>query len=192
MSGDPFEDGLERFEAGEFEAARRLLEQATRGPDPQPEALFVLGAALERLGQRGPADQALRRAAELDPERYCAPFRVSDREFDRVVEEALGELPAPVREALLAAATIVREDYPSEAAIRAHGTEPLLLGECVGTLEETRGGERPAEVILYRRNLEKVCADRDELREQIVITLYHEVGHALGLDEDGVAALGLE
>ncbi len=124
---------------------------------------------------------------------YCSPYRVSDAEFDQTVEEALDALPAPVRQALLGAATIVREDYPPAEAVQSLGTDPLLLGECVGTLELTRGGDHgPAQVLLYRKNLEKVCADHDELREQIVITLYHEVGHALGLDEDGVAALGLE
>ena len=36
-------------------------------------------------------------------------------------------------------------------------------------------------VILFKRNLEKVCRDRDELVDQIQITVRHEVGHHLGL-----------
>ena len=42
----------------------------------------------------------------------------------------------------------------------------------------------PSSIVLYQRNLERAVADREELEEQIAITLVHEVGHFLGLDEE--------
>ena len=42
------------------------------------------------------------------------------------------------------------------------------------------------------RNLARRSADREELIEQLRITLFHEVGHFLGLDEDDLEARGLE
>ena len=46
-------------------------------------------------------------------------------------------------------------------------------------------------VILFKRNLEKVCRSREELIEQIQVTVKHEIGHHLGLDEDDLERLGL-
>ena len=46
-------------------------------------------------------------------------------------------------------------------------------------------------VVLFKRNLEKVAVDRNELIEQIQITVKHEIGHFLGLDEEDVERLGL-
>ena len=46
-------------------------------------------------------------------------------------------------------------------------------------------------VILFKKNLEKICRDRDELIDQIQITLRHEIGHHLGLSEEDMERLGL-
>ena len=46
-------------------------------------------------------------------------------------------------------------------------------------------------VILFRKNHEKICRDRNELIEQIQITVRHEMGHFMGLDEDDMERLGL-
>lgn len=41
----------------------------------------------------------------------------------------------------------------------------------------------PDRIVLYRRNIEAVCRDEREIREQIRRTVIHEVGHYFGLDE---------
>ena len=46
-------------------------------------------------------------------------------------------------------------------------------------------------VILFKRNLERMCRNEGELIEQIQITVKHEIGHYLGMDEDEVERLGL-
>jgi len=50
----------------------------------------------------------------------------------------------------------------------------------------------PSSIVLYQRNLELFARDREELVEQIGVTLLHEVGHFLGLDEEDLARLGLD
>jgi predicted Zn-dependent protease with MMP-like domain len=49
----------------------------------------------------------------------------------------------------------------------------------------------PSSIGLFQRNLERMARDEEDLREEIRVTLLHEVGHFLGLDEDDLAALGL-
>ena len=46
-------------------------------------------------------------------------------------------------------------------------------------------------VVLFKKNLEKVCRTHAELVDQIQITVKHEIGHYLGLDEDDLDRLGL-
>ena len=50
---------------------------------------------------------------------------------------------------------------------------------------------RPNRIYLFQRNLERMSATRAELDEQIRITLYHELGHYLGFEEEDMDDLGL-
>jgi predicted Zn-dependent protease with MMP-like domain len=45
--------------------------------------------------------------------------------------------------------------------------------------------------VIYQKALEDSFPDPRELEEQIRITLLHEIGHHLGLDEEQLDELGL-
>jgi predicted Zn-dependent protease with MMP-like domain len=47
-------------------------------------------------------------------------------------------------------------------------------------------------VVVYRKNLGRAVNSRDELLEQIRVTLLHEIGHLRGEDDLELAARGLE
>jgi predicted Zn-dependent protease with MMP-like domain len=49
-----------------------------------------------------------------------------------------------------------------------------------------------AEIVLFQKNLERFARTREELVEQIGVTVAHEVGHLLGLDEDDLFERGLD
>jgi len=42
----------------------------------------------------------------------------------------------------------------------------------------------PDYVVLYQKNIEAICSNEAEVREQIRRTVIHELGHYFGLDED--------
>jgi predicted Zn-dependent protease with MMP-like domain len=42
----------------------------------------------------------------------------------------------------------------------------------------------PAHIVLYQKNIEAVCATEAEVREQIRMTLIHELGHYFGMTEE--------
>jgi predicted Zn-dependent protease with MMP-like domain len=75
-------------------------------------------------------------------------------------------------------------------------TPPDVLGLFVGSSElEISDGESarlPRRIFLFQRNLERFAHSRQELVEEIRVTLFHEIGHMLGFDEAGVEAMGLE
>ena len=90
---------------------------------------------------------------------------------------------------------VLIEDFPGDDLMRGENVSPQILGIFIGVprteaavTAQSRDVDR---VILFKKNLEKVCRTRAELAEQIQITVKHEIGHYLGLDEDDLERLGL-
>jgi predicted Zn-dependent protease with MMP-like domain len=48
----------------------------------------------------------------------------------------------------------------------------------------------PDTIFLFQEPLEQFCLTRDELVEEIEITVAHEIAHALGMSDDELDALG--
>ncbi len=63
---------------------------------------------------------------------------------------------------------------------------PGPAGEPTGQVDE------PRSIVLYRKNLARAVTSRAELEKQVRITLWHEIGHLRGADEDDLRARGLE
>ena len=51
-------------------------------------------------------------------------------------------------------------------------------------------GEMPDRIILFREPLLAITADEEELREEIHVTLVHEIAHFYGIDDDRLHDLG--
>jgi predicted Zn-dependent protease with MMP-like domain len=172
------------FEKARFEEARRVLEQAALMDSESAHAVYHLALVLERLGEDEEAERAFRRANALDPDHYALPVRVQDAVFQRASEDALANLPRSIREAVENVPILVHE-LPEEDLLHAENVSPTILGLFT---EQARDVNR---VILFKKNLEKMCRTRAELVEQIQTTLQHEIGHYLGLDDDDLERIGL-
>jgi predicted Zn-dependent protease with MMP-like domain len=161
-------------------------------------------AVLERLSlcaelagdfERG--DRLLAEAAEVDPEAPPPP-RSSEEEFAQVITQAIEGLPKQFQTPLEATEILV-EPVPSQWMVDASNpadTPPDMLGLFVGASELDRASydanTLPPRIFLFQRNIERASRDARELVSETRITLFHEIGHMLGFDEAGVAALGLE
>src|SRR5438477_533834 len=146
----------------------------------------------------GPEEAVLARAwPAIDAERAGTPTRLSSEELERVISEAIENLPDQFKLPLETTEVIV-EPVPSEWMIdrrEPSETPPDLLGLFVGSSDLDAGdesGRLPRRIFLFQRNLERFARSREELVEEIRTTLFHEIGHMLGFDEEGVAAMGLE
>jgi predicted Zn-dependent protease with MMP-like domain/Flp pilus assembly protein TadD len=187
-------EGQILFETARFEDGRRALEQAVLMDSESAHAVYHLALVLERLGEDEEAERAFRRANALDPDHYAVPVRVQDAVFQRASEDALANLPRSIREAVENVPILVR-DLPEEDLLTAENVSPTILGIFIGVprteaalTEQARDVNR---VILFKKNLEKICRTRAELVEQIQTTLQHEIGHYLGLDDDDLERIGL-
>lgn len=110
------------------------------------------------------------------------------------VRETLHALPPSLRE-LGARLPIFYEAVPS-AEIVEEGIDPDTLGLFSGaTLEEEQHGEAmiSGQITLYLENLWDFAeGDPGIFREEVKVTLLHELGHYLGLNEDDLIDRGLE
>ncbi len=108
-----------------------------------------------------------------------------DRErFTQLVREALDALPQRFRERIRNVAVVV-EDLPPDGADTG---DDLLMGLFEGTPVTEKSvwdlQPGPDRVVLYQRNIEAVCDSDDEIREEVRLTVLHELGHYFGMDED--------
>lgn len=187
-------DGQILFELGRFADARRSLEIAVAIDPESGHALYHLALVLERLGADSESADAFSRANALDPVHYPLPTEIDEAEFQSAAASALDNLPRSIRE-YVADVPILVEDYPSLELLSEENISPQILGLYVGIprteAEVTHQPEDITRVVLFKKNLEKVCRDQSELIEQIQVTVRHEVGHHLGLSEEDLERLGL-
>jgi predicted Zn-dependent protease with MMP-like domain len=126
-----------------------------------------------------PAEAAFARAADLDPEHFPRPHRVSRAAFERLADQALAEIP-PAFHRYLANTLVVVEDHPTLEAVRM-GTDPGLLGVYEGGTALESG--MPEHIVLYQQSHENLCGTAEALRAEVRETILHEVGHHFGMEE---------
>jgi len=186
-----------QFRACAFDDALREIRRIDKIEPPIPELHHVRALCIERTGDLRLADLEFQRAAELDPETFPLPSRVTAEEFERQLDVAREALHEEFRRHL-DTVTVLVEPLPSDALLleEAPPLDPeFLLGLFSGVplnLQDSfsPGGELPPRIHLFKRNLERYTSSAGELAEQIRVTLYHELGHYLGLTEEDLEESG--
>lgn len=123
--------------------------------------------------------------------------RTSAAAFDRVLRQAIDDLPERFREALHNVAIVVEDRPPKWLSDElALPSGDALYGFYHGIPLPERSvldaGALPDTISVYRRPLERAFRDPRELGDQIRKTLLHEIGHYFGLDERDLERLGYE
>jgi predicted Zn-dependent protease with MMP-like domain len=128
------------------------------------------------------------------------------RRFDAALESVLKVLPRHLH-AVIEEVPVIVEDQPAPDVLESFEAEPdsicgLHSGLPLTDRSVEDSGVLPDTVHLYRRGILAAAADRaaaasppcadawSVVREEIRITLLHELGHHHGLDEDDLDRLG--
>lgn len=110
---------------------------------------------------------------------------IGEDRFSQLVGEALDAIPDALWERFDNVAVVVED---------ANDVEPDLLGLYEGVPLTERGwdygGVLPDKISIYRLPLCDMCADADELVDEIAITVVHELAHHFGIDDASLHALG--
>jgi predicted Zn-dependent protease with MMP-like domain len=113
--------------------------------------------------------------------------------FDDLISQAIERLPPEFR-AQLDSVAIVVDDYPTPDQLRAthsHG----LFGIYEGVPRTSYGAENAVyanKITLFRGPLEAYSRGADNLAVMVEETLFHEVGHHLGISDARLAELAEE
>jgi len=183
------------FRLCRFEDAEREARRAVAAEPGLPYGHWALGLALEYTSDHDEADRAFAAASELAPEDFLPPVRIGRPQFEEHLRLTMDGLPDRFRKHLGAVAGTA-DDLPTEAILHAEEPplDPELLGLFVGTPRTEHGvfagGDLPPRILLFQRNLERNALDEDELRDEITITLRHELAHYLGFGEEEIEEAG--
>jgi len=115
-------------------------------------------------------------------------------EFEKLVEQAVQELPEKIRQKMENVAIVV-EDRPSPEQLRKVGVRygGILLGlyEGIPQVKWGRGfgGNLPDKITIFKESVKKFVSSPEEIKELVKNIVWHEVAHHFGFDEKEVREL---
>jgi predicted Zn-dependent protease with MMP-like domain len=106
--------------------------------------------------------------------------------FEALVVDELDRLPDDMVDGLENVVFVV-EDRPEDGSL-----DLLGIYEGVALTERDRYGfgEMPDRIVLFREPLLTIASDEEQLRDEIHVTLVHEIAHFYGIDDDRLHDLG--
>lgn len=114
--------------------------------------------------------------------------------FEQLVQEAIRELPVEFRLKLENVAVIIEDEPSSELLERLDVLpEDSLFGLYEGIPLTERGFEAPLHpdrIWIFQGPIEDECESEEDIKDEVKITIVHEVAHFFGLDDDYLEALG--
>ena len=109
-------------------------------------------------------------------------------DFVNVVEDALDSLPKEFRSRIRNVAILVEDFPPNQLSPQSGQQRRLLLGVFHGVPTTKKSvfdlPTGPNHIVLYQKNIEAVCSSEAEVRDQVRLTVIHELGHYFGMDEE--------
>ncbi|TAL45900.1 MAG: metallopeptidase family protein [Salinibacterium sp.] len=106
--------------------------------------------------------------------------------FEQLVVDELDLLPDEMVDGL-DNVVFVTEDRPEDGSLDLLG---LYDGVALTHRERYGFGELPDRIILYREPLLSISSTLEELRDQVHVTLVHEIAHYFGIDDEQLHELG--
>lgn len=117
---------------------------------------------------------------------------MSDDDFESAVTDALNRIPAKIASAMDNVAVFIEDDY-----VPRPGEDPdtVLLGLYEGVPLTERdswwdAGSLPDRITIFRQPILEICGSRDEVIEEVAVTVVHEIAHHFGIGEERLHELG--
>lgn len=108
--------------------------------------------------------------------------------FDQVIAEVMDSLPREFRRRIRNVAVLVEDFPPDQKPSKPGKPRSLRLGLFHGVPMTHRSFFQlptgPDHIVLYQKNIEAICHNEAEVREQIRRTVIHEFGHYFGMTEE--------
>ena len=112
------------------------------------------------------------------------------REFESVVDDVVLGLPDWVREAFDNIQILVTDEPDPEMDPAGEGLLGLYTGIPLTERSANEAGNLPDVIYIFRLPHLALGLPPDALREEIAVTVMHEIAHYFGLDDDHLARIG--
>lgn len=114
--------------------------------------------------------------------------------FEEIIINTLQSIPDKFKDKIDNLSIVIEDGYADPALInnkdiRAKYTLGLYQGVPF-TLKSGRGSILPDKITIYKKTLERVSRNDEELEKNIRKVVLHELGHYFGLDENKLRKLG--
>ncbi|MEO5994257.1 MAG: metallopeptidase family protein [Arthrobacter sp.] len=120
------------------------------------------------------------------------PFPMSESDFEAAVSDALDHIPAELARTMNNVAIFIEDDY-----IPQPGEDPdtVLLGLYEGVPLTERdswwdAGSLPDRITIYREPILEICESREDVIEEVTVTVVHEIAHHFGISDERLHELG--
>ncbi|SDL41646.1 metallopeptidase family protein [Arthrobacter sp. ok362] len=122
----------------------------------------------------------------------AAPFPMSEADFEAAVSDALDRIPPDLAKTMSNVAIFIEDDYTPQP-----GEDPdtVLLGLYEGVPLTERdswwdAGSLPDRITIFRRPILDICATREDVIEEVTVTVVHEIAHHFGISDARLHELG--
>ena len=115
--------------------------------------------------------------------------------FDRLVIDAINELPQDLKDRLSNVSVVV-EDKPSSSVLGKLRLMPnmtlmgLFQGIPLNKKSVWHSGTLPEKITIYQKNIEALCRSEEEIKRRIKNVVRHEVAHFAGFTEEEIKGMG--
>ncbi len=109
---------------------------------------------------------------------------VSEERFEALVGRAIDAIPEPLLNLIDNVVFLVEDEGEAEGILGLYDGIPLTERDVYGM------GELPDRIFIYRHAICAICETDEQVIDEVVTTVVHEVAHHFGLDDDRLDELG--
>ncbi|GAB16848.1 hypothetical protein GOEFS_015_00450 [Gordonia effusa NBRC 100432] len=113
------------------------------------------------------------------------PVKMSDKDFEYLVGEALDDIPSELTDQMSNVVILVEPR---------HEDDPHILGlyHGIALTERTSeyGGFLPDTITIYREPILAICTTAEQVKHEVKVTVVHEVAHHFGISDAWLHANG--
>ncbi|PKW13594.1 metallopeptidase family protein [Saccharopolyspora spinosa] len=113
------------------------------------------------------------------------PVEMTRARFEELVADALDLLPTEFAAAMNNVVVLVEDTNPEDPSLLG-----LYEGIALTERDSTYSGVLPDRITIYREPLLGMCADEEEVVDEVAVTVVHEIAHHFGIDDEKLHALG--
>jgi predicted Zn-dependent protease with MMP-like domain len=120
------------------------------------------------------------------------PFPMSEADFEAAVSDALDQIPPELAKTMSNVAIFIEDDYTPQP-----GEDPdtVLLGLYEGVPLTERdswwdAGSLPDRITIFRQPIVEISASREDVIEEVTVTVVHEIAHHFGISDERLHELG--